>query len=212
MEGESSQLHNGRTSTTSSLSHAAAAKEASPRPFDDDDEQGNAKDDHENDDLENKEADHSYSGNGSYGYDGRQSVCGKGLDFVQNMRYMCGSLVNNDRVQLFLVALIALNALMMGIATFDFVKDNQAAEDAFEMVDRIFLFIFTIELAMQFVYHGWRLLLDGWLVFDLVIIVISWAFAEVQIIRAFRIFRALRLITRIKVMKNLVLGKAPHVL
>jgi hypothetical protein len=45
------------------------------------------------------------------------------------------------------------------------------------------------------------------LVFDLVIIVTSWTFSQVQIIRAFRIFRALRLITRVKVMKNLVLGK-----
>ena len=77
----------------------------------------------------------------------------------------------------------------------------------FELVDKVFLIIFTVELGLQFIYHGWRLLLDGWLVFDLVIILTSWSFASVQIIRAFRIFRALRLITRIEVMKNLVLGE-----
>jgi len=59
---------------------------------------------------------------------------------------------------------------------------------------------------MQFIFYGLMLLTDGWLVFDLIIITLSWAFAQVQIIRAFRIFRAFRLITRIKVMKNLVLG------
>ena len=44
--------------------------------------------------------------------------------------------------------------------------------------------------------------------FDLVIITLSWGFSQVQIIRAFRIFRAFRLITRIKVLKNLVLGRS----
>ena len=57
---------------------------------------------------------------------------------------------------------------------------------------------------MQFIYHGFRLFLDGWLVFDFIIILLSWAFASAQIIRAFRIFRALRLITRVEVMRNLV--------
>ena len=63
-----------------------------------------------------------------------------------------------------------------------------------------------MELGLQFIYHGLRLLLDGWLVFDLIIIVTSWSFASIQIIRAFRIFRALRLVTRIKILKHLVLG------
>jgi len=95
----------------------------------------------------------------------------------------------------------------MGIGTFDFVTENPEVEQAFETTDQVFLIIFTVELCMQFVFHGWRLLLDGWLVFDLIVIVMSWSFQQVQIIRAFRIFRALRLITRIEVMKNLVLGK-----
>lgn len=109
-------------------------------------------------------------------------------------------------MQFFIVILIAVNAIMMGVGTFDFVTDNPEVDEAFETTDKVFLIIFTIELCMQFVFHGWRLLLDGWLVFDLVVIAMSWSFSQVQIIRAFRIFRALRLITRIEVMKNLVLA------
>jgi hypothetical protein len=127
-------------------------------------------------------------------------------------RYWCGTIINDDRVQFFIVSLIAINAIMMGIGTFEFVTENPNVDRAFEMIDQIFLIIFTIELAMQAIYHSWKMLLDGWLVFDLVIIVTSWSFSQVQIIRAFRIFRALRLITRIKVMKNLVLGKWEMVL
>ena len=129
------------------------------------------------------------------------------LDFYNQFRYNCGMLVNNGHVQFVIIVLIAVNALMMGIGTFDFVKENKDVEDIFETVDFVFLVIFTVELGMQFVYHGWRLILDGWLVFDLVIITTSWSFQSVQIIRAFRIFRALRLVTRIKIMKNLILGK-----
>ena len=132
-------------------------------------------------------------------------------DNFQEFRYRCGVIVNSEFSQFFIVYLIALNAIMMGIGTFDFVQDNPKVDDAFEMVDTVFLIIFTVELAMQFAFYGWRLILDGWLVFDLIIITLSWAFASVQIIRAFRIFRAFRLITRIKVLKNLVLGTMPLV-
>ena len=129
------------------------------------------------------------------------------LDSINQFRFNCGMLVNNGHVQFFIVILICINAIMMGIGTFDFVKDNPKVDNAFETVDLIFLIIFTIELGLQFIYHGWRLILDGWLVFDLIIIVTSWSFSSVQIIRAFRIFRALRLVTRIKIMKNLILGE-----
>lgn len=129
------------------------------------------------------------------------------MDFINQMRYRCGTIVNNENVQFFIVILIAVNAIMMGVGTFDIVTENPEIDQAFETTDKVFLIIFTIELCMQFVFHGWRLLLDGWLVFDLVVIAMSWSFSQVQIIRAFRIFRALRLITRIEVMKNLVLGE-----
>ena len=124
----------------------------------------------------------------------------------QDFRNRVGKIVNNKSVQFFIVWLIAINAMMMGIGTSKVIKNSASASDTFELIDKIFLIIFTVELSMQFIYHGWRILIDGWLLFDTIIIVISWSFAEVQIIRAFRIFRALRLITRIKVMKNLILA------
>ncbi|GAX10990.1 voltage-gated sodium channel type XI alpha [Fistulifera solaris] len=128
------------------------------------------------------------------------------IDRWQYFRYRCGLLINDVRVQLFLVNLIAINAIMMGIATFDFVKDDPQVLKIFDVTDLVFLIFFTVELGMQFIFYGFRLFTDGWLVFDLIIITLSWAFSQVQIIRSFRIFRAFRLITRIKVLKNLVLA------
>lgn len=129
-------------------------------------------------------------------------------DLMNQFRFNCGMLINNKHIQNFIILLICINGIMMGIGTFDFVKKDEKVNNAFEAVDLTFLIIFTVELGLQVVYHGWRLILDGWLLFDLVIIVTSWSFSSVQIIRAFRIFRALRLVTRIKIMKNLILGKS----
>ena len=128
------------------------------------------------------------------------------IDGINRFRSYCGVIVNHDYVQSFIVFLIAINALMLGVATYKFVWSSPHLTNVFNTLDLSFLIIFTIELALQFCYMGWRLIRDGWLVFDLVIIVTSWSFATVQIVRAFRIFRALRLITRIKVMKNLMMG------
>ena len=128
----------------------------------------------------------------------------KTLRGIKKFRLVMGRIVNDDRVQLLIVLMISVNAIMMGLATFDFVAKNPQVDAAFEKTDTAFLIIFTVELCMQFIYHGFRLFLDGWLVFDFIIILLSWAFASAQIIRAFRIFRALRLITRVEVMRNLV--------
>lgn len=120
------------------------------------------------------------------------------------VRNLCGDLVNHPRVQLFILLLIVVNALMMGVATFDFVTENPEVEGAFDLTDNIFLFIFSVELGMQFIFMGFNIFRDGWLVFDFLIIVPSWLLDNLQIIRAFRIFRALRIITRIQTMRNLV--------
>ena len=85
----------------------------------------------------------------------------------------------------------------MGIATFDFISTNQTLYTIFESIDRLFLIIFTIELCMQFVYLGFiQLFHDGWLVFDFVIIILSWMSESMQVVRAFRILRASRIIMR----------------
>lgn len=124
------------------------------------------------------------------------------------VRKKIGEIVNNARVQYFILALIMINAIMIGIATFPVVTDNPSVKSTFALIDRVFLIIFTIEATMQLIYHGLRLFKDAWLTFDFIIVVISWAFDKVQVARAFRIFRALRLLGRIDVMKNLILALA----
>jgi len=128
------------------------------------------------------------------------------MEWIQLKRYRAGLIVYDKYVQKLVVLLIALNAIVMGIDTFQFVHHNPGVANAFDKIDMAFLIVFTIELGMQFIFHGVNLLRDGWLVFDLVVITTSWAVTELWIVRAFRIFRAFRLITHIKLMKNLIMG------
>ncbi|KAL7542610.1 hypothetical protein ACHAWF_007212 [Thalassiosira exigua] len=128
------------------------------------------------------------------------------MDPLCSIRIFSGKVINNEIVQSIILLLIVINAIMMGIGTFSFVKTNPDILAKFELADQIFLILFTIESSMQLFYHGWKLFKDGFLVFDLLIVVLSWAMEEAQVFRAFRIFRTIRLITRIQTLKNLVLA------
>jgi len=137
----------------------------------------------------------------------------KTKQFIKQFRKICGRFVNDDRVQWTMVACIIVNSLMMGFATMDWVKNSEELEEGFEEADRVFLAIFTIELALHFIYLQFKMFLDGWLVFDFIVIVASLISTSLeqdvssfQIFRLLRIFRVFRLVTRVKIMKDLILA------
>lgn len=116
-------------------------------------------------------------------------------------------LLNPQPYANFILCLIVINSIMMGIATFPYVKNDADLLYKFDLTDQIFLIIFTIESAMQLLYFGpIGFFRDGFRVFDLLIVILSWSMDGTQVIRAFRIFRASRLITRIETMRNLILA------
>ena len=126
--------------------------------------------------------------------------------WVRSIHETAGKIVQNDKFQFFIVLLILVNAIMMGVATFNFVSESPSVSNAFEQTDRVFLILFTIELFLQFCHHGLRLFTDGWLVFDFCIVFMSWSLDSIQIVRTFRIFRALRMVTRVALLRNLVMS------
>lgn len=132
-----------------------------------------------------------------------------------------------DFIDPFIIVLIIINAIQMGLQTFSFVENNPKIDSAFELLDQIFLIIFTVEVILNFFHHNRfdrmevksgsikfapksdeeQVLREenfGWLVFDASVVIMSWAFAGMSIIRAFRIFRVLRLISRVEKLKAVV--------
>lgn len=121
-------------------------------------------------------------------------------------RTFCQKLVGNQTFKRFIIALIVLNSLQMGVATYDFVHDNPAIFSTFEMADLVFLILFTMEVALQIIAKGLYEVTvgNGWLAFDFWVISLSWAFGGLSIIRSFRIVRAARLVARIDELQDLV--------
>eukprot|EP00591_Stephanopyxis_turris_P014511 CAMPEP_0195540092 /NCGR_PEP_ID=MMETSP0794_2-20130614/50395_1 /TAXON_ID=515487 /ORGANISM="Stephanopyxis turris, Strain CCMP 815" /LENGTH=283 /DNA_ID=CAMNT_0040674155 /DNA_START=359 /DNA_END=1210 /DNA_ORIENTATION=+ len=102
--------------------------------------------------------------------------------------------------------MIIVNAVVMGLQTISKLREEKYATfmGILETTDAAFLIVFTIESVMQLIYHGYRLLQDGWLVFDATVVILSWAFPTMSVVRAFRIFRLLRLVKRVPSLNNLV--------
>jgi len=121
--------------------------------------------------------------------------------YMNSFRIIAGKIANHPRVQTFIVVLIIINALQMGIATFDFVYYNPSIRAAFDKVDMAFLVIFTIEIILQGIFHGFSLFKDKWLTFDFLIVVFSWMFASLQV---FRTLRTLRLVAKIEMLRKLI--------
>jgi hypothetical protein len=91
--------------------------------------------------------------------------------------------------------------LFMGLSTFNFVDLNLRVKMIFEKVDLAFLIVFTVESSMQLIFYGLALFKDGWLTFDLTIVILSWSFNSIQVLRSFRTFR---LVARVPLLRNLV--------
>jgi hypothetical protein len=160
----------------------------------------------DDDDDDNGDQDENDAGDGDESEATASDFDSDDDNMIWKFRLTCGKLVNNEYVQVSIIVLIILNALMMGVGTFDFVTDNPEIETIFNRVDKAFLVVFTIEVGMQLIYLGVALFADGWLFFDFLIVVLSWSFEQLQVVRAFRIFRAFRLITRVKPLRDLVLA------
>ncbi len=106
------------------------------------------------------------------------------------------SIVDNDYFQGFIVFAIIVNTILMGVSTLDFVTDYSHTWMLFHQIDTLFMFLFTIEMAMEFMYRGKALFNDPWLTFDFGIILLTWIFIIVPLFHDFRGLRALRLIVK----------------
>ena len=123
------------------------------------------------------------------------------------VRRKCGEFIDDERTQMFILLLIAVNSIMYGVATFPAVKDSPSLSRVFDIVDLVVLVIFTIESVMQFVFNGFRRFVrDGWLVFDVIIVLISWVAVEISELGPLRIFRAFRFVTRVSILRNVVVA------
>jgi hypothetical protein len=74
-----------------------------------------------------------------------------------------GNVVSNVFFKRTVIALILLDSALMGIATFDFVTDDERVRALFFNMNMAFLSLFTVELILRMIHHRTDLFSYGWL-------------------------------------------------
>ena len=109
----------------------------------------------------------------------------------------------DNRFQNFVLLIISLNAVTIGLQTFDF---STRINNFLDTIDNIFLWIFVIEIFIRVHAYRFSFFKDGSNLFDFIIVAISLApqAGPWSVLRVFRVFRALRLITSMPEMQRMV--------
>ncbi|MBC04943.1 ion transporter [Thalassospira sp.] len=113
-------------------------------------------------------------------------------------------IVESSRFQNFITAVIALNAVILGLETSPTVMD--AAGTLLHALDQIAVAIFVVELLMKLVVYRLAFFKRAWNIFDFTIVAITLlpAGQGVSVLRALRILRAFRLISTVPSMRKVV--------
>jgi voltage-gated sodium channel len=112
--------------------------------------------------------------------------------------------VESPRVQHGIIALIILNAVILGMEATPLARSAFAPWMA--AIDNICLGIFVIELLLKAIAYRWAMLRSGWNVFDILVVAIALvpASGPASVLRGLRVLRVFRLLTAVPSMRKVV--------
>lgn len=121
-------------------------------------------------------------------------------------RRRLADLLEAPRMQGALIALILVNAAVLGLETSPSVMARWGA--LLVRIDTAILAVFVVEIALRLVARGPRFFRDPWAVFDFVVVGIALlpASGPFAVLRALRVLRVLRLMTFVPSMRRVVGG------
>ena len=110
-------------------------------------------------------------------------------------REKIAQLVDSDRFQNAILAVILVNAVVLGIETSQTMSENYGT--LIKLVDRACLAIFVTELLLKFYARRSAFFTNGWTMFDFVIVAASLipGASNVSVLRAARVLRVLRVVS-----------------
>ena len=119
------------------------------------------------------------------------------------MAAFCKRIADSSRFQNFIYVVIVLNAITLGLGTYDW---SESVNDAITVADETFLGIFVIELVIRIAAFGSRpqdFFKDGWNVFDFVVIGAAFLPGLRDNVTLLRLVRLLRVVRLVSVMPDL---------
>lgn len=122
------------------------------------------------------------------------------------MRQKVQNVVESRGFETAIIAVIVVNAVVIGLETVPSVMAHYG--DLLGAIDRIAIGVFIAEIALKLYAYRLRFFASGWNVFDLAIVAAALvpASAGASVLRALRILRALRLISVVPKMRQVVAG------
>lgn len=124
----------------------------------------------------------------------------------QKLQLKIEGFLSKASVQYFIVALIIINAALLGMETSQSIME--VAGEQLHFLDHAILIIFITELVLLMVAKGRHFFKDPWCVFDFIVIAIAIvpASESLSVLRSLRVLRVLRLINKVESMKRVVRG------
>ena len=121
-------------------------------------------------------------------------------------RTRLAGLLESERAQAFITALIIINAVTLGLETSKQITDQIGA--VLVTIDRIILSVFVVEISLRIVARGAAFFRDPWSMFDFSVVAIALVPTtdELAVLRALRVLRVLRLISIVPHMRRVVGG------
>ncbi len=115
-------------------------------------------------------------------------------------------LVNSPRFETFIVIVIVLNAVTLGLETSQTMPEG--LHSMLAVFDRLFLIIYTVEIALKLIVFRLAYPRDPWRLFDFAIVVIAWlpSTGAFSVLRALRILRIVRVVGMVPSLRRVVGG------
>ena len=114
------------------------------------------------------------------------------------------ALLKSRFVEIGITALIILNAITLGLETWD--AAAAALGPLFHVIDRAILVVFVIEISLRIIVYRLRFFVDPWSIFDFVVVAIALipSTGSLSVLRALRVLRVMRLISFVPSLKRVV--------
>jgi voltage-gated sodium channel len=122
----------------------------------------------------------------------------------------CARIAESGWFQYGVIAVILLNAVVIGLETYDSIEDDYG--DTLNVLNDVFLGIFTVEIVIRMVAYGRRVrefFREGWNVFDFVVVGVAylpWVRESVTLLRIARLLRVTRLLAVMPGLRVVLLG------
>ena len=123
---------------------------------------------------------------------------------ISPFRHKVGHFLQRSSVQRSLLALILLNAVLLGLETSAAIM--QAVGPTLLLFDKIILAVFVLEIGLRIYVHRLAFFKDGWSIFDFLVVGIALvpASGPFAVLRALRVLRVLRVLTFVPSMRKIV--------